>query len=188
MSAIDNEFGHDPKPGFRWPVSVTHHIAAPAEDVWAAISMPGNLGLCHPFCEKNPVRSWPGVGSRDLIYYLSGLVLEREFCRWIEGVGYDLEIGPPGQTRSTFVSWRIRPATDAHCVLTISIYPHHLQHIPVVIRWLPHHLHMRPLLKKYLLSVVKGFAWYVTRGEAVPRNQFGVIPYFSNRQSVTRPG
>ena len=176
----------DPKPGFKWPVAVAHTIAAPAEKVWATVSMPGNLEHCHPFCKRNPVEVWPGEGSRDAIHYLSGRVLERRFCRWIDGVGYDLEIGRRGG-RSSFVSWRILPGRDQDCTLRIAVYPHILQGIPVAIRWLPHALRIRPMLRSYLESVVKGFEWYVTRGEPVPRNQFGSHPWFSARSDTTAP-
>ena len=169
----------DPKPGFRWPIAVAHSIAAPADRVWAAISAPGNLEPCHPFCARNPVQSWPGIGSSDQIQYLSGLVLERKFRRWFDGIGYDLDIGPPGATQVAFVSWRILPRADMQCVLRISIYPEHLQRVPVALRWVPHLIRLRPFLTTYLQSVVRGFEWYVSRGEAVPRNQFGALPYFS---------
>jgi len=168
----------DPDPRFKWPVTVTHPIAAPAESVWAAISTPGNLETCHPFCEKNPVEIWPGPESRDSIHYLSGWVYERRFFQWIDGVGYDLEIGRRGG-RTSRVSWRIVPGEDQGCRLSISVYPHLLQRIPVAGRWLPHLVWVRPQLTSYLSSVVKGFEWYVTRGEPVPRNQFGSHPWFS---------
>jgi hypothetical protein len=168
----------DPKPGFKWPVAVAHRIAAPPAKVWDVISMPGNLEPCHPFCAKNPVQAWPGQESRDDVHYLSGWVLERRFCRWIEGVGYDLEIRRRGG-RSSFVSWRIFSRDDRQCTLRIAIYPPALQHVPVAIRWLPHIVRLRPMLRSYLSSVVRGFEWYVTRGEPVPRNQFGSHPWFS---------
>jgi hypothetical protein len=168
----------DLRPGFRWPLAVARPIAARADEVWAAISMPGNLEPCHPFCEKNPVEIWPGAESRDRIHYLSGWIFERRFCRWIDGVGYDLEIGRPGG-RSSFVSWRISPGERQDCALSIVVYPHALQELPVAIRWLPHILRLRPMLRRYLSSVVRGFEWYVTRGEPVPRNQFGPHPWFS---------
>ena len=168
----------DPKADFRWPVAVTQLIAAPAEKVWAAISMPGNLEPCHPFCEKNPVMSWPGDESRDEIHYLNGRVFERRFSRWVEGLGYDLAIGRSGG-RSSSVSWRITPIDGHNCTLRIAVYPHVLQGVPVTIRWLPHLLRVRPPLKSYLSSVVRGFEWYVKRGEPVPRNQFGSHPWFS---------
>lgn len=120
----------DPKPGFGWPVAVSESIAAPAQDVWAAIAMPGNLELCHPFCDSNPVTKWPGPESRDEVHYLSGWVFERRFSRWIEGVGYDLEIGRRDGS-SSFVSWRIAPAGDRNCTLRIAVYPHVLQGIPL---------------------------------------------------------
>ena len=96
---------------FKWPVSVEQRIDAPAQDVWSAISMPGNLELCHPFCVSNPVQVWPGPDSRDEVHYLSGWVYERQFRQWIEGVGYDLEIGRRGGGQS-WVSWRIAPVND----------------------------------------------------------------------------
>ncbi len=68
------------------------------------------------------------------------------------------------------------------CVLRISIYPEHLQRVPVALRWVPHLIRLRPFLTTYLQSVVRGFEWYVSRGEAVPRNQFGALPYFSGRR------
>ena len=165
---------------FRWPVSVTRPIAASADDVWAVISAPGNLEFAHPFCESNPVTEWPGARSRDEVHYLSGWVYERQFRRWIDGVGYDLDIGARGE-KTSFVSWRIWPVDEASSTLTITVHPHVLQGIPAAIRWLPHAAYLRPMLRRYLSSVVQGFEWYVTRGEAVPRNQVGSHPWFSGR-------
>lgn len=168
----------EPKPGYKWPVAVAQPITASADKVWDAISMPGNLELCHPFCDKNPVEVWPGPESLDQIHYLSGWVFERRFCRWIEGVGYDLDIGRQGG-RSSFVSWRIIPVDQQNSILRITVYPHVLQSLPVAIRWLPHNLRVGPILRTYLSSVVRGFEWYLNRGEPVPRNQFGSHPWFS---------
>ena len=168
----------DPKPGYRWAVAVAQPIAASGDKVWDVISMPGNLELCHPFCAKNPVKVWPGKKSMDEVHYLSGWVYERRFCRWIEGAGYDLEIGERGG-KSSFVSWRITSVGSCDCILRISVYPHTLQGVPVAVRWLPHILYLGPMLRKYLSSVVRGFEWYVIRGEAVPRNQFGSHGWFS---------
>jgi hypothetical protein len=50
----------DPKPGFKWPVAVAQRITTPADSVWEAISMPGNLEPCHPFCAENRC---PGTSS-----------------------------------------------------------------------------------------------------------------------------
>lgn len=163
---------------FRWPVSVERRIDAPKDKVWEVISQPGNLELCHPFCASNPVTQWPGPDSVDEIHYLSGWAFERRFHNWIEGVGYDLEIGRPGRSQSS-VSWRISSIDDQTCSLRITVYPHALQKMPLVIRWLPYLLWLRPKLRSYLDSVVRGVEWYVTRGEPVSRNQFGKHAWFS---------
>jgi hypothetical protein len=163
---------------FKWPVAVERRINAAPSDVWSVISNPGNLETCHPFCRRNPVESWPGVGSRDSIEYHSGWLLERHFTDWIDGVGYDLEIGRKGGRRSA-VSWRIRGVDDGTSVFGITIYPVGLQHLPVLIRWVPHLVTMRPMLRSYLESVLRGFEHYITTGQPVRRNQFGPHPWFS---------
>lgn len=140
--------------------------------------MPGNLEPCHPFCASNPVEVWPGSGSKDEIRYLNGRVYQRQFRRWIEGTGYDLEVGARGGNKS-YVTWRIYPVDGHNCTLRITVYPNVLQRISVVFRWIPHLLWLRPGLRKYLESVVTGFEWYVTRGEPVPRDKFGKHPWFS---------
>ncbi len=169
-----------PASNFKWPVAFERTIQAPAHSVWDVISMPGNLELCHPFCAQNPVRNWPGPESEDEVRYLSGWVYERHFRQWIDGVGYDLEIGRDAG-RTSFVTWRISPLDEQSCTLRITVFPHVLQKLPVAIRWVPHMFRLRPLLTSYLESVVKGVEWYVTRGEPVPRDNFGKHPWFSAR-------
>lgn len=153
-------------------------MAAPAAAIWELISRPGNLELCHPYCASNPVHAWPGPDSRDEIHYLSGWVYERRFRDWIDGVGYDLDIGRPGGETS-FVTWRISPVDARNCRLRITVCSHALQAVPALIRWIPHVLWLRPKLRTYLDSVLRGFEWYAIRGEPVPRNAFGKHPWFS---------
>jgi len=168
----------EPNSLLKWPVSVEQEIAAPAHEAWNVISRPGSVELCHPFCARNPVQLWSGQDSRDEVHYLSGRIYERRFRRWLEGTGYDLDIFKSDDALAS-VSWRISPIDEQNCKLRITIYPYALQKYPVVIRWLPHFLRLRPMLSTYLESVVKGFEWYITRGEPVPRNQFGKHPWFS---------
>ena len=165
---------------FKWPVAFEKAIAAPAPAVWDAISMPGNLEPCHPLCARNPVQSWPGPDSRDEVHYLNGLIYERRFRDWTDGIGYDLAVGERGGPKSS-VSWRIRAIDDRCCVLRIAVNPHPLQSIPAPLRRVPYRLWLRPRLEAYLESVVRGFEWYVTRGEPVPREAFGRHPWFSSK-------
>jgi hypothetical protein len=171
-------FQENPKPGYKWPIVGSQFIEAPAEKVWKVISMPGNLELCHPFCSENPIQVWPGETSRDRIHYLSGWIYERQFTDWIDGVGYDLLVGRSGGGKS-FVSWRINAVDEDNSHLKISVYPHVLQDVPVLLRWLPHLIYLKPRLKNYLSSVTRGFKWYIERGKRVPRNHFGEHPWFS---------
>jgi len=163
---------------FKWPVSVSRKIKASPQKIWSIITNPGNLEDCHPFCKKNPVYEWPGAGSRDAIYYYSGWVMHREFTNWIDGKGYDLLIGRE-DGRKSYVSWQI---TDEgkEARLSISICPHSLQNVPIIIRWIPHLAVIQPALHRYLESVLKGFEWFITTGNSVRKNQFGSHKWFSN--------
>jgi len=161
-------------------VSVRQRIAAPREEVWRVISAPGNLEPCHPFCTKNPVHKWDGANSRDEIHYLNGWMYERRFREWHDGRGYDLETYR-GDNCIASVSWRIIDVDDANSTLEITVYPHVLQNWPAIARWFAYWLRIKPYLRSYLRSVVMGFEWYITRGERVPRNEFGKHPWFSAR-------
>lgn len=160
------------------PVDAAQPISAAIEEVWGAISAPGNLELCHPFCASNPVSVWPGAESRDEVHYLNGRVFERSFRSWTEGVGYELEIGEPGG-KGSFVSWELVPNGQEGCTLSITVYPHPVESVPAALRGIVHRAYVGPMLSKYLSSVVRGFEWYVIRGEPVPRNQFGSHRWFS---------
>lgn len=72
---------------FKWPVTASIVVSVPPERVWEVISAPGNLLACHPFCKDNPVKSWPGEGSRDEVHYLSGWMYVRHVHTWLEGNG-----------------------------------------------------------------------------------------------------
>ena len=176
------EYSAEKIKGFRWPISVRRKIEASQQDVWLAISKPGNLEECHPFCKKNPVEIWQGVGSKDTIFYYSGWIFQREFVNWIEGVGYDLTIGREG-SRKSFVSWRIIEERGNMSTLCITIYPHALQKIPPAVRWIPHIISVQPSLRRYLESVVKGFEYFITTGKPVHENQFGKHKWFSKPES-----
>ena len=166
---------------YKWPISVSRKIKSSPVSIWKAISKPGNLEDCHPFCDKNPVHEWPGVGAKDTIYYYSSRVMHREFVSWIEGIGYDLVIGSEGE-RKSFVSWRITEKADHLSTLNITIYPHLTQTIPIPLRWILYKVYIQPRLRSYLESVVKGFEWFITTEKPVTRNQFGAHNWFSNRR------
>lgn len=163
---------------FRWPVTHTQTLQTTPDQLWRLITRPGNLETCHPFCDRNPVEQWPGVGARDAVHYYSGLVLYRRFTAWVDGVGYDLEIGKRQGKQST-VQWRIAAVGQNRSRLAITIQAHDLQHLPLAQRWVRHQTYLRPILKSYLASVLQGFAWYVDTGQSVSRNQFGSHPWFS---------
>lgn len=169
------------KRGYRWSVRVVQPISSSQGEVWRTISRPGNLELCHPFCVRNPVHRWPGPDSLDEVHYSSGWIFERQFCRWLEGVGYDLEIGRQGG-RSSFVEWRISRGAGRGSALEIAVYPYSLGRVPAPLRGLTHLLYIKPKLRSYLSSVTRGFEWYITRGEPVPREHYGRHPWFSARK------
>ena len=67
---------------FKWPISSSINIDASVSDIWDAITSPGNLNDCHPFCKKNTVVDWSEDNSKDIILYYNGRELERNFFEW----------------------------------------------------------------------------------------------------------
>ncbi len=171
---------HEETTTFKWPIPLSRTMAVPAERLWETITTPEILERSHPFVDKNPAERWSGVGSRDTIYYHSGLTLDRHITHWIEGVGYDLD-ATDQQGRTSHVIWRIDDVDGARSTLTIAIMPYLFQRAPRPLRWLPHHLYLRPMIRRYLDSVLKGFEVYITTGQTVRRNQFGSHYVFSPR-------
>ena len=164
----------------KWSIPLSRTMAVPAEKIWETITTPEVLEKSHPFVKKNPTERWSGVGSTDMIYYYSGMTLTRRITRWIDGVGYDLE-ATDEEGRTSHVTWRIHDVDGASSTLTIAILPYLFEGAPGPLRWLPHHLYLRPMITRYLDSVLKGFEAYITTGEAVRRNQFGSHYVFSPR-------
>lgn len=170
---------------FRWPVSRSATIAAPADNVWETIAAPESLLESHPYLTANPIDVWGDANSRDEVHYLNGVIYERLFRAWHEGIGFDLEICHR-QIPLGWVSWRITPLTESSSKLQITVFPYAMQNLSPLLRWAPYLFLLRPRLRSYLSSVVRGFKWYIEKSEPVPRNQFGSHPWFSRDPSPAR--
>jgi len=144
--------------------------------VWRQISAPGYLEECHPFCAANPVEVWPGGGSIDRIEYHNGRQLVRSFVAWYEGEGYDVEI-TDANGEVADVAWRLAAAPQGS-VLSIAITPKMLDGRAAPIRWLAGFV-VRPMLRRYLQSVLSGVEYRVVTGQPVTHNQFGSHAWFS---------
>ena len=118
-----------------------------------------------------------GVGSKDVLIYLSGLRYERYFTGWNEGKGYTLQIGGREGKKSK-VTWEIS-SDENNIFLSITIYPHFLANTPRFFSFLPYKLLIRPKLTTYLHSVLGGINYYLVEKESVPKNHFGTHKWFS---------
>ena len=149
------------------------------EEIWEAISAPGNLLDCHPFCRSNEPIEWDDMGHSDVIVYLNGRTYVRQFRQWSPKNGYDLTIGEEGGKQS-YVRWEIAPINDEQSELRITVYPYLLSNLPRIAASVPFALYVRPKLTAYLDSVIRGFEYYLETGERVPRNHFGKHSWFSD--------
>ena len=165
---------------FIQPVSGSIKINVPTSRVWEVISQPNNLELCHPFCESNPVEKWSGNNSIDYVNYYNGVKYQRICTNWIHGIGYDLLVGELNN-RKNKVSWRINKCDDSSSELKITIYPHDMVLIeyPNFIRPFLYSLYAKPMVHKYLSSLLRGFQWYIMQGTPVQKNQFGAHAWYS---------
>lgn len=169
---------HDEYKKFNWHIAKSQKFKCTRSELWNIISMPSNLELFHPFCEKNPISNWPGIHSADTIHYYNGLKLERNFINWEDNIGYDLIIGTKNGEKS-FVSWRIKER-DNISELTIAVYPYLNNRGSKITNFLPFFIIVKPSLSKYLNSVLQGLEFYSRTNKKVKKNQFGTHNFFSN--------
>ena len=162
---------------YLWNIKGEINLTTDPDKLWKIISAPNNLELFHPFCKKNKIIKWPGLGSVDQIVYYNDLMYQREFIKWCEVKGYDLLIGEPGDDKS-FVSWRIQK--NGVTSLSITIYPYKFNKGSKLKNYIPFHLLVKPLLQKYVDSVLLGINYYIHSNQKVQKNQFGKIRFFSN--------
>ena len=120
------------------------------------------------------------VGARDTIKYYNNLVLNRYFIEWREGKGYELII-VKGNKNLGKVTWEILKLKKDISKLKISlnIYPEIALKNTSCIVPLIKATYFLPNMKKYLLSVVRGFKYNIETGNDVQRNQFDKNPMFS---------
>ena len=160
-------------------VSVSLMIEAASDCVWQVISQPGQLTRYHPFCQATRVITWPGVGTKDTVTYYSGVHYERDFVTWIEGVGFDIEVGPPPH-KTARVEWRITELGAHQSELAITVMPYVKADVFAPRKQTHQQRFFGDLIAQYLESVVLGVGHVVTVGEAVQKNQFGTHPMYSD--------
>ena len=147
-------------------------IGVPVEKLWKLISMPENLNLCHPYCKKNTVQNWGGIGAKDTLEYYNGLTLVREFVEWNEGQGYKLFIGKNELAELTKESSELS--------ISIELLPDvALRRFAPWLRVLIRRFYFIPKMKHYIHNVVQGFKYYAEHETPVSKNQFGYNPMFS---------
>lgn len=150
-------------------VSVSHIIGAASDSVWKVISQPGQLTRYHPFCQETRVIKWPGVGAKDTVTYYSGVHYERDFVTWIEGVGFDIEIGPPPH-KTARVEWRIKELGEHQSELAITVMPYLKADLSAPRKQAYQQRFFGATIAQYLDSVVQGVGHVATAGEAVQKN------------------
>lgn len=160
------------------PIEAAVIVDAAASDVWGAISASGNLTNVHPFCEANPVERWPGPDGFDHVQYFSGLHYERHVLRWLDGVGYDLTVGPPTGPIAV-ARWRIDATSDASCRFAIEVTSFVRDDVPGEARARYIETVIEGAIPPYLDGVVRGVAHFCETGTSVRRNQFGPHPIYS---------
>ena len=162
-------------------ILLSRQIAVSTEKVWEIISQPSHLSYCHPFCQKNPVEKWPGVGSKDTIYFYSGEVATRDFKKWIPGIGYDLELTLQNTGIQVHVEFRISSffKSPEKSLLQILLELINISSTSESFHSRYSYSLIRYSLNNYLDSVLKGYEHYITTKQATKRNQFGSHPIFS---------
>ena len=92
--------------------------------------------------------------------------------------GYTLIIGTKRGKKSE-VSWQIN-SENKKTFLKISVKPYLFVNLPSPLYKVMFYVIVKPMLTKYLKSVLGGIDWYMTYKKPVPKNYFGKHIWFSN--------
>ena len=160
------------------PVVACRIIRAPASAVWSVLATPGQLTRYHPYCSENRVIHWPGRGSRDGVRYLSGLYFERDFVSWSEGVGYDVQVGPPPR-KSCFVSWRIAALSGTDSEMILRLTPLLESRLAGCVKSAYLERYFGASVQLYLDHLLRGLEQFVMTGRTVGKKQFGPHPLYA---------
>ena len=163
-----------------YKVSQKFTFKCSTEKLWNLITSPECLELYHPFCKENKVLLWESAeNKKDYIIYLNGLKYYREFFRWEEKKYFELFIGKLNGKKSK-VKWKIMHSTKKdHTILEIEVFPYKTSKIPkFIIYSLVFAIYIKPMLKKYLRSVLRGINWYLNNKSPVPKSHFGNHSWF----------
>ena len=153
-------------------------VTTQTSTVWDRLTEPGYLKKCHPFCAATEVEQWPGEGARDSITYYSGRRYVRNFARWIEGEGYDIELGE-GAGRTARVLWRFIPEGEDRTRVDIRVFPLLPGDMPEAKKQAILDKEFGADLQHYLDGVVKGIKHWIETGTPVTEDQFGWNPLYS---------
>ena len=76
-----------------------------------------------PVLRQHRSRVLAGHRVEGSITYYSGRSYQRNFVAWMEGVGYDIELGESPNLTAR-VLWRIAPQTASSCRFSIEVIPY----------------------------------------------------------------
>ncbi len=98
---------------------------------------------------------------------------------WLEGEGYDIEIGPPPH-KTAHVAWRIKALREQRSELSLTVTPYLKTGLSERRKQSYERRFFGDTIEQYLDSVVRGVGHVATTGQAVQKNQFGSHPIYSD--------
>ena len=152
-------------------------INIPKDELWAHITSPKHLELCHPYMLKH-FGTTTGSLISDTIQYQNGVQFTRQSVLWLNGEGYDLLVGRK-QGKKNRVSWRIKSADATSCDLTISVVPESFKRSPSWLQWMALKLYINPKVRLYLNAVTSGIKQWAESGEPIDKSAFRTHSWFS---------
>jgi len=154
-------------------------VAVPATEAWAMMARPGYLEDSHPFCLRNTVRSWPGVGSWDTVHYYNGKALHREFVRWVDGAGYTVNVRKDDNTIVAVVEFAVTGERGGSaCTMSTAVRLPTRGGVANLASMLLWKIKLESAARFYFSAVLKGFEYFLTTGNRVRREQFGEFRNF----------
>ena len=91
--------------------------------------------------------------TQKMKFIITGLIYEREFYKWIDGVGYDLVVGKRNGEKSKVLA--SKEICESECMISIEVGSAFLLRYFKVLRFFIHVFWLRPKLRQYLEQLLR---------------------------------
>jgi len=178
MAFCECEFNFDLSNPLWVTLNTSLKINASRKDVWKVMATTGHLEKVHPFCKLHTSKKFQGVGDQDFFVFYNNKEFNRIVIDWKDGESFTLDLFDETNYKQ-IVIFKVVEDVSGKSLMSIRFETNSFKDVPES-KWDENYI--KKVIsnhKHYFSSVLRGFNHFITTGEVVKRNQFGIHQEYS---------